>query len=129
MKNLRKILKILATGTCSLVLAACYGMVYTMQELTGSIRTVRADDGAAVPGLEVELHNGAEVLTVGTTDAQGRFSYSITAPDSAEVYATVTDVDGPANGGTFAEKTVPVSDDPLSVEMDSASSASVSKVQ
>lgn len=117
MKTIKKIILSLVTGASSLIIAACYGMPSLYD---GNYRPVRIKikDGANVPitGLEVKVNSfyPSENIpfdsTEGYTDSSGEFLY-YHINDSYNYTVDVTDIDGALNGGDFASKTFPITED------------------
>jgi len=123
-------LKLLATGTFTLLVACCYGVMYG---IPGSLRsgTVRArtQSGDPVPGLSVRFLTGYAGYAdswyesrTGTTDAAGACAYDVMVMDGESLKASLSDVDGPANGGTFADEELIVDEADEIVTMDPAGS-------
>lgn len=105
MKPISRMLKLIATGSVSLILAACYGVVYTMQQISGTFTVRSSETNEPIPGLKVTLA-GAGVRDNGQTDDNGRFSFDVYPSGPEPVTATITDVDGTANGGDFGTAVV-----------------------
>ncbi len=114
MKLVKKIILSIVTGASSLIIAACYGM----PSLAGEHRLFRIkvkDDNIPIPGLEVKvnLYNSSETIffesSTGTTDELGEYIYN--SIDASYKYTVdISDVDGEANGGDFASKTIEITD-------------------
>jgi hypothetical protein len=91
-RTLGMILKILATGTISLFLAACYGLQMQWKRITAT-----SDGTTGIKNLKVTLVDGTEELFSQNTDVNGLAE--IRYFNSMEGYTIrIEDVDGPANG-------------------------------
>ncbi len=99
-------LKFLATGTVSLFMAACYGVMYSVRHLT-----VRDPDSNPIPGLNVtELERGIQHYDPVQTDAQGEVMLFVDWEGEDSV-ARIEDMDGAENGGDFQTMDVPLNGD------------------
>ncbi len=113
-------LKLLATGTFALVIAACYGVVMRWKSILVS---VRSQEGTPIAGLQVSLLSDGSAIDTEQTDTKGSCIFSqaslpLGTVAVGELAVEVRDIDGEANGGRFQEKVVPVEDSPVSVTLD-----------
>lgn len=117
-KWFKRVLAATVSAGSSLVIAACYGAFYGMQEVASG-RVTHNSQG--VSGLQVcaEFQGGGSDCTI----TNGNGYYTIEAADHLVDAArqngytiVVTDIDGEDNGGLFQEAEVPV--DPLNVPGD-----------
>lgn len=114
---LKKALLWLITGVIPVVVAACYGVMYTF---TRNGKVVDADTGEAIQGIQVScaVGNRSNVIDTSYTDAYGTFYIAADTECDAYIF---TDVDGDQNGGTYEEVVVQDSlQDGDSVEMQKA---------
>jgi len=119
MKYLSRILKFVATGSLTILLSACYGVVQAMygvpiNDMRGVIRAKKSD-ATPIPGIKVSWRSGFPAQgdgvpwsDLGLTDPQGAIGYDVIVPLNAAMVARMQDVDGAANGGDFLEAVVPV---------------------
>jgi hypothetical protein len=91
------VLKLLATGTASLFIAACYGVMMQWKKIT---ITAVSPESAAIPGLLVTLRDPMTDVASAGTDASGVAAFDQLFP-VAGLQASIVDVDGAANGGQF----------------------------
>ena len=100
-KLLALALKFLATGTITLFIAACYGVMMEWKKII-----TRSPDGTGIPGLQVNLFdNAVDTGMQASTDASG--VAMVGGPFSINGFtAIIKDVDGDANGGTFGSEEI-----------------------
>jgi hypothetical protein len=130
-------LKLLATGTFSLLLTACYGTVAMMYGVpaalrSGVIKVITKGSGAnpvAVPGIKISLMGAyAELPSAddpnwlpidAISDQTGSLAFS-TYMDYHRYYAKLEDANDPLldNGADYATTIVVVDEDPETVEID-----------
>jgi hypothetical protein len=91
-RTLGMILKILATGTISLFLAACYGLQMQWKRITAT-----SDGTTGIRDLKVTLVDGSGDLCSQFTDAAGLAEIRY-FNDMAGFTVRIEDVDGSANG-------------------------------
>ncbi|HAP44062.1 MAG: hypothetical protein A2087_09380 [Spirochaetes bacterium GWD1_61_31] len=103
MRTIKKALFFLALGSLSLILAACYGPPIDVRATWLGRRIVRLLDGSNRPiaGLVVESVDQARHL--GQTDANGEILLDTELNMPVDGTFLALDVDGPANGGDFAD--------------------------
>ena len=94
-KRLGMILKLLATGTFTLFIAACYGVAMEWKKITAL-----SPEGTGVPDLNVTLRQDGTDVSTTTTDSLGSAEFAVTGP-SGGLTVAIEDVDGVANGGQF----------------------------
>lgn len=105
MSIVKKLCKLLATGTMTLFIAACYGPMYIAGRLSFVAKSL---EGSGIKGLQVSLFGQTdELIAEDSTDGKGRAAFSVNTFESP-ISATIVDVDGAANGGTFATADVTV---------------------
>ncbi len=102
-------LKLLATGTLSVLLAACYGVIQVMYGVptrSGKILVKDATDGKGVPGIKVAFKTGIVPNEPSSgdwepypalSDAGGAIAYAVTGFDGP-LYARLEDADPLADG-------------------------------
>jgi hypothetical protein len=100
-------LKLLATGSLSLFMAACYGAPMGWKQLS---ITVRDPEGAGIPDLSVALREAGTEKDSTVTDASGT-AWFMERESCAGMEARITDQDGAANGGSFARKDIDLGDE------------------
>ena len=119
-KKLALVLKIFATGSLSLLLSACYGVVQVMYGVPMGLRgivKVKSSENVALPGIKVSY----KVLTtgqpdplnwnqLGLTDSLGSLDYALYDFQGPEysLKLLVEDVDGVENLGEFSPTTLVV---------------------
>ncbi|HNZ28120.1 MAG TPA: radical SAM-associated putative lipoprotein [Spirochaetota bacterium] len=115
MKLIKKIILAAVTGASSLIIAACYGMPSLAGEYRFFRIKVKDNGNTPISGLEVKvnLYNPSETIPfdsrTGTTDSAGEFIYNSIDFDY-KYTVDITDVDGEENGGDFASKSFPITD-------------------
>jgi len=120
MKRFKTVLQFLATGTLTMLLSACYGAVEMIMPMYGVpysrrtilLRTVDSATKAPVQAISVSyryLPAGTwQSFGSGATDRYGEASQALYLDSTDEIAIRVVDVDGPLNGGTYAEQSVVV---------------------
>ncbi|GHT72971.1 hypothetical protein FACS1894124_0570 [Spirochaetia bacterium] len=101
---MRKVYTGLGLGAVALVFEACYGMPVARPEgvsVTGVVKSGTTDE--SIKGIKVSVEN---VSSEDITDGVGQFW--VTVPMEGVYTFRFDDIDGPANGGTFSPKSVPV---------------------
>lgn len=101
---LKNALKLLATGTVSLLIAACYGVPMVFKRITAL-----SSGGTGIRGLQVSFLDGTETAATESTDADGIALCSVPGFSVIDK-AVITDVDGTANGGEYADAVVSIGD-------------------
>lgn len=107
MKRLSKILRILVTGSLTMLLQACYGVVASMEPIY-FIRLKAVDtNGEAIPELKISYQNNTytndwEVL--GSTDESGEIGIDEQTYLDSNTNLKIEDVDGVENLGDFETK-------------------------
>ena len=98
LKILKKALLWLITGVIPVVVAACYGVMYTFSK---NGKVVDADTGEAIQGIQVScaVGNRSNVIDTSYTDSYGNFFIAGDTECDAYIFA---DVDGDQNG-TYEE--------------------------
>jgi hypothetical protein len=90
--------KLLATGTMTLFIAACYGVMMEWKKTIGA----RDSEGLMINGLRVTLFDdGGETGMQEYTDDSGMVEFVSHTPLEG-LTAVLEDVDGPENGGQFS---------------------------
>jgi hypothetical protein len=134
MKKPRRIasifLKVLATGTFSLFLAACYGVMTAMYGVPARYGTIRVKDSATkapIPGIRVSFKSWAssQAETIAQwepypvlSDGGGEIDYEYGYVD-ATLYAKLEDIDEAANG-SYAPRIATIDGSYEDVELDPA---------
>jgi hypothetical protein len=112
MIEVKRVLLGVVTALCPVVLAACYGPPSMM--ISGKV--VDRDTKAGIPEIQLNCRAGdkpqGEIVRSG---ADGSFALSGRFCETIEV----RDMDGPQNGGLYADETVPAPPhgEPLLIEM------------
>jgi hypothetical protein len=107
-------LKFLATGTFTMMLAACYGTIQVMYgvpyALRGMVKARKAGTDIPVAGIKVSylLFQGAapesgDWSEIDLTDEEGTLAYVIQAEPDDGLLIKLEDLDGELNEGSFAE--------------------------
>ncbi|MBN1646945.1 MAG: hypothetical protein JW874_02830 [Spirochaetales bacterium] len=102
--RISKVLKLLATGSLSLLLSACYG-----PQFRSLAYTVTNEDDDPVPELRVSLvDSGSNTIDMTSTDSEGFFELldfdNYTGTESRLII--IEDTDGPANQGEFETREI-----------------------
>ena len=101
----RRLLTLIATGTTSVLIAACYGVNALLEQGVVEVWTRDGFDNP-IEGLSVALRCDGGFAETRTTDANGQAEFVLpSAVDRESCTATITDVDGEENGGEFATET------------------------
>lgn len=120
-------LKVLATGSLTMLLSACYGTIAVMYgvpltDLRGSVKTVRKTDGLPLPGIEISYTKGdpTDLSTenwkpLGKTDPTGTLDYLLTTEYWGQFSVKAEDTDGADNGGDFQTQVREVVDEAVEV--------------
>jgi putative lipoprotein (rSAM/lipoprotein system) len=123
MKKVGLILKLLATGTLTMMLAACYGTIQAMYGVPYSRRSgvikVQRNDTTPIPGIKVMYttdpnasstsgNPGWQPLGHGYTTPDGILQYSEYLDYHEQMYAMLVDVDGVENGGPYTTLVITV---------------------
>ena len=109
MKFLKKVLILLATGSISIILAACYGPPTRLQ----NIRLIRAKDksGNPIPGLKLKLYKNKHAVDSLMTNTNGEGIFTFEDMEKNHIYTiSVEDVDKQTNGGYFLSREILVPD-------------------
>lgn len=127
MRSVSLWLKLLATGSLTMLLSACYGTIAVMYgvpvtDLRGSVKTVRRTDGLPLPGIEISYTHGdpADLSTenwmpLGKTDVTGSLDYFLTNEIWGNFSVKAEDTDGEGNGGDFQLQVREVVDEAVEV--------------
>lgn len=105
-KTIGLVCRLLATGTITLFLAACYGVMMQWKRIT-----VRSPENTAIQGIRVTLADGATRLGRALTDEAGNADFDPALGGADATKAVVEDVDGTANGGEFATREIALDGD------------------
>ncbi len=104
MSTWTRALKFLATGTISLLLTSCYGTIQAMYGVPITFRdakiTTTTASGKPIEGLVVKYDSGG-LSGARATSETGEAEFTIDT--SATTTIAVSDVDGPAHEGDFAD--------------------------
>lgn len=102
MKNyLKKMLAYIATGSFTLILAACYGAPVEM-EYQKTIRAIDENENP-IPGLEVKLLNDVQIIETVQTDEYGYVDFNNVNSNNASFKVEIKDVDAEENLGVFKD--------------------------
>jgi len=124
------ILKALATGSFTLILAACYGVYQVMYGVpanlkSGLIQVRKRSDGTPLKGIRISF-KGESDLSYPTeadgegifyTDENGEAEYTVEIEDD-QYSALLEDVDGLDNGGSFASTSINIDEEVETVELE-----------
>ncbi len=126
MKKIGLFLKLLATGTLTMLLAACYGTIQVMYGVPYSQRSgvikVKRTDNTPIPGIKVMYTTDPDATYILDspswrqpmgeihTDAEGSLQYIEYLDDYELLWAKLEDVDGEDNGGHYATQVITVDD-------------------
>lgn len=120
-------LKLLATGTSTMLLAACYGVVQAMYGPPAGYREGRiqvvGNDGESLPGIKVSFQESDSQnpdpnawFAAGVTEADGTHDYAF-AVDAAYLHVKLSDIDNDTSV-VYEEKTAIVDEDPEIVTLE-----------
>ena len=114
LRHLKKHLKILFTGSFTMVLAACYGVDMDMENQV-FVQTIN-NKNVPITGLKVTLYNNGEAIENELTDLNGEVLYpSLYEGNTGNDYVLkIADIDSTENGGMFKEKIINIVDNQLS---------------
>ncbi|MGC9366173.1 MAG: hypothetical protein ACP5FK_03910 [bacterium] len=101
--KIKNFLWLIAAGSLSVFLAACYGVTAEMQK----IKTVRVTDnsGNPIPNLQLSLCYNTELVKTTRTDSAGVGGFEFYSDEELDNYTlTVEDVDGEENLGEFSSQ-------------------------
>ncbi len=97
-RKIALLLKVLAVGTCSLFIAACYGVMMEFKRIIAL-----SPEKKAIPDLNVSVYDGPDVLISDQTDQTG----TAYLPGALRgMKAVITDTDGDLNQGSFLDKEI-----------------------
>lgn len=129
-RRLSLLFKLLATGSLSMLLSACYGVVVAMYgvpyRLTGGVR-VQTADKLPLPEIKVSYRQWPVSSPEPTgwtalqpTDQNGLSGYYLDPDLGENLRLRLEDADGPANGGNFLPQEVLVDEQEELVILDPA---------
>jgi len=98
MKQFKKLLVFLSTGTMAVVLAACYGV--PVDEMYNSLIRAKDEGGNPIQGLKVSMVNANTDSLINYTDQKGEALFGVFDNEIIEKLV-IEDVDGAENGGEF----------------------------
>ena len=116
-KILSRIFRVISVSVASLILQACYGILppddapfaYGMpppdsppHPIAGKV--ISSENGSPIPGIEVSIEGTKYSTKTSDTGYTGLFQFD-GIPYQETYIIRLKDVDGPANGGLFYEKT------------------------
>ena len=128
MKKIGLFLKLLATGTLTMLLAACYGTIQVMygvpySQRSGIIKVQSSDTPPSpIPDIKVTFYSTVlaanqlpdsstwQFLREGYTADAGSLQYTEYLDDHEMLLAKLEDVDGDVNGGPYATQVITVDD-------------------
>lgn len=108
MINLKKVLRVLVTGSFTMLLSACYGVMMPFS----AVLKVKDSTGDSIPDLEIKYKDYPENTTwldAGVTNHNGEFQFSTMNYSGEEYMFKIEDVDGDKNG-SFKTKEVDLED-------------------
>ncbi|MCK5687831.1 hypothetical protein KAI87_01115 [Myxococcota bacterium] len=110
-RYMRRALLALASGSTSVILAACYGAPVDYDYDRQVIINTTTESGQPIEGLQVQIDCATGGTDSALTDYSGEaYVYVPEGTDLASCSVTVTDIDGPENGGEFTEETLTLND-------------------
>ncbi len=98
----KKLLAFLATGSMSVILAACYGV--PIEDSHYKQISTFDNAGVPIPGLSVSEYNANGLVSTHTTSSNGYVALDGYVINQS--YVKIEDTDGDANGGDFQTKEV-----------------------
>lgn len=107
--KLRNLLKVLITGSLTMILQACYGIVAPTRHLVGKV-VVKNSKDQKIPGIKVSyklIYDNVESTSwteSGHTDSDGVLEYDVDLNEDEKLYLKIEDVDGTENLGDFKTK-------------------------
>ncbi len=110
MSRLKKFLRVLVTGSFTMLLSACYGV---MIPFSATLRVKNEDGTSEIPELKISYKNYPEDeiwMDAGTTDYNGEFQFSTMNYSNEEYAFKIEDVDFGENLGDFQTKVVSLED-------------------
>ncbi len=120
MKKLSLFFKLLATGSATMLLAACYGTYAAMYGMpvydrSGSFQIIDSDTEDPIEGLKVSYED--EDGSFDYTDSYGMISYNLFTSYTDEINVIIEDVDDSENGmyPALTVKTIDADDDSIDV--------------
>jgi len=119
MKRISWFFKFLATGTFTMLLAACYGTIQVMYgvpySMRGLVKTRKIGTDIPVQGIKVsyQIRQGAvsdsgDWSEIDVTDGEGALAYDIIAEPDDVLFIKLEDMDGELNEGNFEATTITV---------------------
>jgi hypothetical protein len=99
MSKIRTLIKIIITGSATMILTACYGVYMPLSRFKGKLQvTNKASE--PITGIKVS-YESAEFQEVGYTDKNGDVEYDIDSYGSNTINFKFEDIDGTDNLGEF----------------------------
>jgi hypothetical protein len=139
MKRVGLIFKLLATGTLTMMLAACYGTIMTLHNglygrRSGVIKVLNPES-MPIPGIKISYTTSLEAnnppdstswqpLGDGYTDPDGALRYTKYLDAYEILLVMLEDVDAEQNGGPYATLIIPVEDPEKIITMEEIDSMS-----
>ncbi len=108
MKRLSKILRILATGSLTMLLQACYGVVMRMDDFDTTFLKAIDTNGEEIPELRISYQNKTYTSNwevYGSTDEFGEIGIENQIYLDSNTNLKIEDIDGEKNHGDFVTKT------------------------
>lgn len=123
MKKISRWLKLIATGSMSFILSACYGVMKEFDEgvdATVDLR-VESEDGVIIPNLQVSYQYAGIDTTeywsvAGLTNDSGIIQLDLTYYTDEMIYIKIEDIDEEVNG-SFETKVIHLTDSTKVVQM------------
>ena len=117
MKKIAKMLKFIATGSMALLLSACYGVAYQIEQRSIRVKVkARTTSDEPIPGLAVSWGVGSKPshwIPAGKTDTTGMALVACDTNIEDTVKIKIEDIDGDTNG-VYVAKTI-IADDTVKV--------------
>ncbi len=124
MSKISKWLKLIATGSVSLLLSACYGVQTQIEpEIKKTFNLItQSNDGLLIPDLKISFQYGDTAeddywTHIGETDESGAITLELSYYPETAVFLKVEDVDGELNG-SFKSKVIKITDSNTTVDME-----------
>jgi len=105
--HIKRILQFCITGSCAVVLAACYGV--QVEEMYNNLvqkkLTCTSESNEPIPGLKVTVTQNGQPAETLSTDSVGTAEFLVEEGKTESYTVHIEDVDGGDNGGDFASET------------------------
>ncbi len=105
---IKKVLVFIATGTMSLILAACYGV--PIDEIYYKLVEIKNTENNPIKGLEVVVYQQDNKIATHYSDSTGHVELVIENNIATKV--TISDIDGQENNGLYENAELDISQQP-----------------